>query len=64
MIQVAIGFVLNGGDANEKLRKFQRENPQRKIIGVFCAPAEPQGFFMTITYEVNVWKKYNIMGNF
>ena len=54
LIQVAIGFVLNGGDANEKLRTFQRENPQRKIIGVSCAPAEPHGFFMTITYEVKV----------
>jgi hypothetical protein len=54
LIQVAIGFVLNGGDANEKLRTFQRENPQRKIIGVSCTPAEPHGFLMTITYEVKV----------
>jgi hypothetical protein len=54
MIQIAIGFVLNGGDANEKLRTFQRENPKRKIISVSCAPAEPHGFFMTITYEVNI----------
>lgn len=54
LVQVAIGFVLNGGDANEKLRTFQRENPKRKIISVSCAPAEPHGFFMTITYEVNI----------
>ena len=55
MIQVAIGFVLNGGDANEKLRIFQKENPKRKIIGVSCAPAEnADGFFMTITYEVDI----------
>lgn len=54
MIQIAIGFVNNGGDANEKLRAFQKENPQRKIIGVSCAPAEPAGFFMTITYEVDM----------
>ena len=54
MIQVAIGFVLNSGDANEKLRAFQRENPQREIIGVSCAPAEPTGFFMTIAYNVEV----------
>ena len=54
MIQIAIGFVNNGSDANEKLRTFQRENPQRKIISVSCAPAEPAGFFMTITYEINI----------
>ena len=54
MIQIAIGFVSNGGDANEKLRTFQRENPKRKIIGVSCAPAEPFGFFMTITYEIDM----------
>lgn len=55
MIQIAIGFILNGGDANEKLRAFQRENPKRKIISVSCAPAEgTNGFFMTITYEVNI----------
>lgn len=55
MVQVAIGFVLNGGDANEKLRIFQKENPKRKIIGVSCTPAEnANGFFMTITYEVDI----------
>ena len=54
MIQIAIGFVSNGGDANEKLRTFQRENPKRKIIGVSCAPVEPFGFFMTITYEIDM----------
>jgi hypothetical protein len=55
MIQVAIGFVLNGSDANEKLRLFQHENPKRKIIGVSCAPAnDANGFFMTITYDVEV----------
>lgn len=54
MIQIAIGFVLNSGDANEKLRSFQRDNPQRKIIGVSCAPAPLEGFFMTITYEVKI----------
>ena len=52
MIQVAIGFVANGGDANEKLRTFQRENPKRKIINVSIAPQEPHGFFMAIVYEV------------
>lgn len=54
MIQVAIGFVANSGDANEKLRTFQRENPKRKIINVSIAPQEPHGFFMTITYDVEV----------
>lgn len=55
MIQIAIGFVLNGADANDKLRLFQKENPKRKIISISCAPAEgANGFFMTIAYEVNV----------
>ena len=54
MVQIAIGLVKNSGEANEKLRAFQRENPQRKIIGVFCAPADPYGFFITITYEINM----------
>ena len=52
MIQIVIGWVLNGGEANERLRAFQRENPNRKIIGVSCAPCEQEGFFMTITYEI------------
>ena len=54
MIQIAIGFITNGGDANEKLRIFQRDNPQRKIIGISVAPAEPHGYLMTITYEINL----------
>lgn len=55
MIQIAVGFVLNGADANDKLRLFQKENPKRKIISVSCAPAEGvNGFFMTITYEVKL----------
>ncbi len=52
MIQTAIGFVINSGDANEKLRAFQRENPQREIISVSCAPVDPFGYFMTITYKI------------
>jgi hypothetical protein len=52
MIQIAIGFVLNGAKANEKLREFQRDNPKRKIISVSCAPADPHGYLMTITYEI------------
>ena len=52
LTQIAIGFVLDGKDANEKLRIFQLENPQRKIIGVSMAPNEPSGWFMTITYNI------------
>ena len=54
MIQVAVGFVINGGDANEKLRMFQKAYPKRKIISISCAPADPHGFLMTITYEVDI----------
>ena len=49
-----MAFVLNSGDANEKLRTFQRENPKRKIIGVSCAPQDPNGYIMTVAYEVNI----------
>jgi hypothetical protein len=54
LIQIAIGFVSNGGDANEKLRTFQLNYPKRKIIGVSVSPVEPHGYFMTITYEINL----------
>jgi hypothetical protein len=54
MIQVAICFVKNTPDANEKLRLFQKENPQRKILNVSVSSTDPFGFFMTITYEIKV----------
>lgn len=53
IIQIATGHVLDGKDANEKLRLFQKENPQREIIGVSMTPAEMAGWFMTITYKVS-----------
>ena len=54
LIQIATALVINGKDANEKLRIFQHENPQRKIIGVSMSSAGPDSWFMTITYEVNI----------
>lgn len=52
LIQIAVGHVLDGKDANEKLRIFQVENPKREIIGVSMVPAEAAGWFMTITYKI------------
>ena len=52
LTQIATGFVLDGKDANEKLRTFQKDYPQRKIIGVSITPNEPMGWFMTITYNI------------
>ncbi len=54
MIQIAIGFVSSGGEANEKLRIFQKENPKRKIISVSIDQQDPHGFYMTITYEIDM----------
>jgi hypothetical protein len=52
LIQIATGLVLDGKDANEKLRIFQNENPQREIIGVSMCPATTNSWFMTITYKI------------
>lgn len=54
MIQISVLFVNNQGEANDKLRLFQRDNPKREIIGVSMVPVEPVGWFMTITYKVNI----------
>ena len=55
MIQIHLQPVLNQGAANEILRDYSRLYPKRKIIGVSMTPADfPGGWFMTITYEVNI----------
>jgi len=54
MIQITTLFVMNQGNANEILRAFQQQYTKRKIIGVSMVPTEPGGWFMTITYEVNL----------
>ena len=41
-------------DINETLRLFQTEHPKCKIIGVSAAPADTCGYFVTITYELNL----------
>ena len=52
MTQITTLFALNQGNANELLRKFERDYPKRKIIGVSMVPTEPGGWFMTITYNI------------
>ena len=54
LIQIAVAHTLNTGDANEKLRAFQRENPNREIIGVNMVPADPGGWFMTVSYKIQI----------
>ena len=55
MVQIDVEFVMHKGQANEKLRTFQRENPKRKIINVSMTPANyPGGWFMTVVYEVDI----------
>ena len=55
MIQIHLQPVLNQGVANEILRDYPKLYPKRKIIGVSMTPVDfPGGWFMTITYEVNI----------
>ena len=53
--QIQVEPVLNQGKANELLRDYPRLYPKRKIIGVSMVPCDfPGGWFMTITYEVDI----------
>lgn len=53
--QIELRFVSNSADANNQLRQFQLTYPKRKIIGVSMLPTDlPMGYFMTITYQVEV----------
>lgn len=55
MTQIEIRPVLNQGNANEILREYPRLYPKRKIVGISMTPVDfPGGWFMTITYEVEV----------
>ena len=55
MVQIHTEFVINQAKANEFLREFQRNFPKRKIIGISMFPVEvPGGWFMTISYEINM----------
>lgn len=53
LIQIETNHVLNSQNANEQLRIFQKVFPKREIIGVSMVPADPAGWFMTITYKVS-----------
>lgn len=53
--QIQVEPVLNQGKANELLRNYSKLYPKRKIIGVSMTPCDfPGGWFMTITYEVEI----------
>ena len=53
MIQIDIFSANSTGHANELLREYQRVFPKRKIIGVSMVPND-YGWFVTVTYEVNI----------
>ena len=54
MIQISTGFFTDTKDINESLRLFQQQYPKRKIVSVNVVPNEPMGWFVTITYEINL----------
>lgn len=55
MFQLAVLPVLNQGDANEKLRIFQRDFSKREIVNITMTPVEwPGGWFMTIVYKIKM----------
>lgn len=53
-IQIELCFVNNSAEANNQLRQFQISFPKRKVINVSLAPTDPVGYFMTITYQIEV----------
>lgn len=53
-VQIELCFINSSADANNQLRQFQLSFPKRKIIGVSISPFDPNGYFMTITYKVEV----------
>ena len=52
--QIEVEYVPNSSFANDHLRKFQLDFPNRKIINVNIDSNNPSGWFMTIVYEVEV----------
>lgn len=54
MIQIATGLYNSTNDINEALRLFQKQFPNRQIVNVSINEHEPAGWFVTITYDVNL----------
>ena len=54
MIQIDTRWVKSAMDANELLREYNKEYPKREIIGISMVPNDPAGWFMTITYKINM----------
>lgn len=54
MIQIDTRFLSSAPKANELLREYEREFPKREIIGVSMVPNDPIGWFITITYKLNM----------
>ena len=52
--QIENVFFLNSNEANTWLRAYQQKYPKRKIINISTTPWDPEGWFMTIVYEVEV----------
>ena len=53
--QIDIFYALNAADANKTLRAWQISYPQRRIISISSgSPPQDIGWFITITYEIEV----------
>ena len=52
--QLEIIPMLNQGKANEYLRAYSRNYPKREIISTVMVPNDPCGWFLTITYTINI----------
>lgn len=53
MIQVHIFWSQNQGTINEELRIYSQMYPKREIMNVSVESAQPEGWFVIITYKLN-----------
>ena len=54
MVQIDFRWIKDAGKANELLREYPKEYPKREIMSVVLVPNDPTGYFMTITYNLNM----------
>lgn len=53
MVQIDLRPVTHAGAANQILQQYPIDYPKRKVLSV-CMVPETHGWFMTITYEINM----------
>lgn len=54
MVQIDVRWIKDAVSANELLRSYSREYPKREVVNVSMVPNDPMGWFMTITYKINM----------